>query len=258
MKAFAPGSVTTVFTPPGEGADRSKGVSVAIEDGVVVTVKDGEGVTVDNEPAPFSPIEHLLSELGVTARVDVSPSVPLGCGFGASGAATLATALAANECFDLGLSRENLVKNSHQAEVAARTGLGDVFIQDRGGIVTSTGADMDRTTSDERIEYVSFGSIATSDVLDDKTTMEHIRRKGEAVLGRLPAEATLDALFTLAWEFAQETRLVTDSVKREVLAIQEANGTATMAMVGETVVAAGVEGALPNVTRVSNRGAQLL
>ena len=258
MKAFAPGSVTTVFAPPGQGADRSKGASLAIEDGVVVEIGDGEGVTVDGESAPFEPVEHLLSELGVTARVDVRPLVPLGCGFGASGAATLATALAVNERFELELAREDLVAHAHRAEVAARTGLGDVFIQDRGGIVTSTGVDLDRTTSDERIEYDSFGSIATSDVLGDEATMERIRRKGEEVLGRLPAEATLDALFPLAWEFAKETGLVTDRVENEVLAVRDAGGMATMAMVGETVVAVGVEDALPNATRVSNRGAQLL
>lgn len=258
MKAFAPGSVTTVFAPPDQGDDRSKGASMAIEDGVVVEVETGDGVTVDGETAPFEPVEYLLDDFGVTASVDVRPAVPLGCGFGASGAATLATALAVNERFDLGMDREELLGHAHRAEVAAQTGLGDVFIQDVGGIVTSVGGGLNRTTSDERVEYDSLGSIATSDVLGDEATMERIRRKGEEVLGRLPTEMTLVELFPLAWEFAGETGLVTDRVEREVAAVQDAGGAATMAMVGETVVGIGVEGVLPNETRVSTEGAQLL
>lgn len=258
MKAFAPGSVTTVFAPPDAEEDRSKGASMAIEDGVVVAVELGDDVTVDGTAAPFDPVEYLLRDLGVTASVDVRPEVPLGCGFGASGAATLATALAANERFNLGKTREDLLARAHRAEVEAQTGLGDVFIQEQGGIVTSAGAGLDRTTSDERVEYASFGSIATSDVLGDESTMARIRRKGEAVLRRLPAEPTLAELFPLAWEFARETGLVTDRIEREVGTVQDAGGAATMAMVGETVVAIDVEGVLPNRTRVSTDGAQLL
>lgn len=259
MKAFAPGSVTTVFAPPDEGDDRSKGASMAIEDGVVVEVESGDGgVTVDGTPAPFEPVEYLLRDLGVTASVDVQPTVPLGCGFGASGAATLATALAANERFDLGKDREDLLARAHRAEVEAQTGLGDVFIQDRGGIITSGGPTLDRSTSDERVEYDSFGTISTSDVLGDEETMARIRRKGEEVLGRLPADTTLAELFPPAWEFARETGLVTDRVAREVAAVRESGGAATMAMVGETVVAIGAEGVLANETRVATEGARLL
>lgn len=259
MEAFAPGSITTVFAPPGEGSDRSKGASLAIDDGVVVDVESaGEtSLTVDGEEAPFEPVEYLLRDLGVTAAVDVRPEVPLGCGFGASGAATLATALAANELFDLERSREELVGAAHSAEVEAQTGLGDVFIQDAGGIVTSVGETLNRSWTDERVEYVSYGSISTSDVLGDAETMALVRETGEAVLSRLPAEPTLAELVPPSWEFARETGLVTDRVEATVEQVEAAGGAGTMAMVGETVVAVGAEDVLPHATRVATEGARL-
>lgn len=251
-----------MFAPPTGESDRSAGASVAIEDGVVVDVEpagssDG-GVTVDGEAAAFEPIEYLLSDLGVTARVDVRPAVPLGCGFGASGAATLATALAANERFDLGQDRETLLQRAHRAEVAAQTGLGDVFIQERGGIVTSAGPELTRSVTDERVGYASFGGIATSEVLGDEETMDRVRQTGEAVLARVPADPTLDQLLPLAWEFALETGLLTDRVEREVTRVRDAGGAATMAMVGETVVGVGAGDVLPETTRVATEGARLL
>lgn len=262
MRAFAPGSVTTVFAPPAGGSDRSRGASVAIADGVEVEVLaaapgDAGTVTVDGETAPFEPVSVLLEDLGVDAAVDVRPEVPLGCGFGASGAATLATALAANERFGLGRARDELVAAAHAAELAAQTGMGDVFVQDRGGIVASAGAGLTRTGSDERLEYASFGSIDTSAVLADEATMARIRTAGERVLADLPAEPSLPALVARSWSFARETRLVTERVEREVERVRAAGGAATMAMLGETVVATGVEGVLDCETRVAAEGARL-
>jgi len=259
MEAFAPGSITTVFAPPAAGSDRSKGASLAIEAGVSVAVEAASEtrVTVDGEPAPFEPVEYLLDDLGVTAAVDVRPEVPLGCGFGASGAATLATALAANELFDLGHAREDLVGAAHAAEVAARTGLGDVFVQDAGGLVTSVGQELRLAGRDERLEYASFGGISTSEVLGDEETMARVRETGEAVLSRLPPEPTLTTLVPRSWEFARETGLVTDRVTETVERVETAGGAGTMAMVGETVVGVGVEGVLANETRVATEGARL-
>lgn len=259
MRAFAPGSITTVFSPPETGSDRSRGASMAIDDGVVVEVTMGSStVTVDGTPAPFEPVEFLLEDLGVQATVDVRPDVPLGCGFGASGAATLATALAADDLFGLDRDRSALVTAAHRAELAARTGMGDVFIQDRGGIVTSTDGNLARTVSDDRVEYVSFGPVDTSAVLADDETMARIRTAGDRVLDELPPEPPLGTLIDRSWSFARETGLVTDEVEAAVGRVREAGGAATMAMLGETVVATGVEDILASETHVAAAGARLV
>lgn len=259
MRAFAPGSVTTVFSPPAEGSDRSRGASMAIEDGVVVEVQEGASpVTVDGDPAPFEPVDLVLDELGVSATVDVRPEVPLGCGFGASGAATLATALAAAAQFGLDRDRDSLVSAAHRAELAARTGMGDVFVQDIGGIVASAGGGLTRTASEERVEYDVFGALDTSAILDDDETMARIRTAGDSVLTELPSEPPLSTLIDRSWTFATETGLVTDDVERTVERVQAAGGAATMAMLGETVIATDVDGVLGTETRVASTGARLL
>lgn len=259
MDAYAPGSVTTVFAPPAAGQDRSTGASFAIRDGVVVSVDPAADtyITVDGEPAPFAPVEYLLRDLDVTAHVDVRPMVPLGCGFGASGAATLATALAATETFALGHDRDSLVAMAHRAEVEAQTGLGDVFIQDLGGIVTSTGAGLDRQLASTPVWYASYGAISTEDVLGDDRTMDRISEHGQRVLADLPAEPALRELLAPSWAFAQAAGLVTDRVAEVVAEVEAAGGLATMAMLGETVVGVDAGDVLPNRTAVDTDGAHL-
>ena len=261
MQAYAPGSVTTVFAPPTGDSDRSSGGSVAIRDGVVVEVGEPAGqprVTVDGVERSFEPVSLVLGRLDAEFDVDVRPAVPIGCGFGASGAATLATALAANEHGGLGHSRDALVGAAHAAEVEAGTGLGDVFVQERGGIVVGTAGGVDRTESDERLEYAALGELSTSDVLGDPEAMERIRRAGERTLAELPADPSLSDLVGRSWPFARETGLVTRRVGQEVERVREAGGEATMAMLGETVVATGVEGVFSAATRVSSEGAHVL
>ena len=263
MRAFAPGSVTAIFAP-GEAADRSKGASFAIEDGVIADVEPRDGadqsvVAVDGEPTDFEPVELALEKLGVTAAaVDLTAEVPIGRGFGASGAATLATALAANEEFALDRTREELVEVAHRAEVEAGTGLGDVFVQEMGGLVVGDGGDPRRFERDDPVEYASFGPIATEEALADEELMERIAREGTAALDGLPAEPLLADLTRTAWVFAQAIDLPTDEVREAVAEVEAAGGVASMAMVGETVFGVGAEGVLPNRTTICAEGAHLL
>ena len=259
MDAFAPASVTAVFAPD-QVESGSRGASVALEDGVTVSVEDADetAVTVDGEPAGFEPVERVLDRLGVDAAVDVQPQVPLGAGFGASGAATLATALAANELYDLALPRDGLVEHSHEAEVAAGTGLGDVFIQNAGGLLYNVGDGRQRVETDEPVEYVSYGGLSTADALADEELMDQVREEGGAVLDALPDPPTIRAVIERSWPFARALDLPTDRVVDDVARVEEAGGAATMAMLGETVVAVDCEGVLANRTHVSTEGARLL
>jgi len=259
MDAFAPASVTAVFAPD-QVADGARGVSVALEDGVTVSVEeaDANAVTVDGESADFEPVTRVLDRLGVVASVDVQPDTPIGAGFGASGAATLATALAANELFELGLPRSELLEHSHEAEVAAGTGLGDVFVQEAGGLVYNVGDGRERVPTDEPVEYASDGGLPTADALADEELMAQVREEGGSVLDSLPNPPTVHEVIQRSWPFAQALGLPTDRVVEEVARVEAAGGVATMAMLGETVVAVDCEDVLPNRTRISTDGARLL
>ncbi|WP_458189956.1 GHMP family kinase ATP-binding protein [Haladaptatus sp. NG-WS-4] len=259
MKAFAPGSVTAVFAPAGSG-DESRGASMAIEDGVVADVQtaDRTEIVLHGDPTTFEPVEGVLKRLGVTARVELDSDVPIGCGFGASGAATLATALAADELFELGRSWDELVRASHRAEVEAGTGLGDVFIQSAGGLLMDDGSGRRRREPTEEIEYVSFGGMATSEALGDDDLMARIESVGGRTLDSLPADPSLERLTSDAWTFAREIGLPTERVRETVAEVETAGGVASMAMLGETVFAVGVENVLPNRTSVSFEGSSVI
>ena len=257
VTAYAPGSVTTIFVP--QDTESSLGISFATADGVTATVESTRDpmIYLDDRPAQVEPVTGLLGRLGVTATVRLDTDVPIGCGFGVSGAATLATALAANERFALGHDRQTLVEKSHRAEVAAGTGLGDVFIQDRGGVVWDVGNGLERATRTARIEYQSFGGITTAAVLGDKSTMARIKEAGREALSTVDPEGPISDLFDVAWAFAGQTGLATERVADAVETVQNAGGAATMAMLGETVVATGTDGVLDHETHITPEGASL-
>lgn len=263
MDAFAPASVTAVFTPTGAG-DASRGVSFTLADGVVVSITpaDATRVTVDGQDASFAPVEGVLERLGVTAAVDVELEVPIGAGFGSSGAATLATALAANDEFDLGHDRGELVDAAHRSEVAAGTGLGDVFVQDRGGLVYDLGDGRKDVPADDPVAYASYGSIATEELLADDETMALVREHGTSALATFDDPPALRDVLDAGWTFARETGLATDRVTRTVERVRAEGGVATMAMVGETVIALDdgnlPEGKFDSRSRIASEAARLL
>lgn len=259
--AYAPGSVTTIFVPPAEPLDGSLGVSFAIEDGVNATVEPSSDpdsdtrIYLDNERTAFEPVERVLRRLDTAAEVSLSSSVPVGYGFGASGAATLATALAANEACDLGQTREECIEAAHIAEVEAGTGLGDVFVQASGGLIWNVGDGVRQIDRETPIEYTAFDGIATDAVLGDDQTLEQVRDYGQDSLSRFSPNGSIRDLLDLSWDFARQTGLATDRITHEVKNIQYEGGNASMAMIGETVVATGVQDVLEERTRITTRKA---
>lgn len=262
MRAHAPGSLTGLYAPPPTDTPEaaSRGASVAIEDGVTVDIApaDETVVTLESEPVDFEPVERVLAELGVTARVAVEPDVPIGHGFGASGAATLAAALAANAAFDLGVDRDELVAAAHRAELAAGTGQGDVFIQDRGGLLWSGEDEPNRRELDGTVGWASGGSIDTAAVLADEGFRTAAARSGPTHLAALDEAPSLRTFVDRSREFLAAVGLSTPFVTERIEHVEAAGGAASMALFGETVFAIDAAGVLANQTAVSNAGARVL
>jgi len=274
MKAYAPGSVTGLYAPTNRPDGRSRGVSFATADGVVVDLAAAAETQLElnGTAAPFAPVERLLSEFGVTAAVAIDAEVPIGCGFGTSGAATLASALAANAVFELGRSREELLAAAHHAEVTAGTGQGDVYIQNVGGLLWSEpdgpaeayrldrhGYDgIGRVEPDITVSYVSEGGIETSEMLADESFLSAARRVGAREIDALARPPTLSALADRSHRYARETGIATPFVEDTFERVIEAGGHAGMALFGETVFAVGAEDTLSDRTAIDTEGARLL
>jgi pantoate kinase len=253
--AFVPGHVTAFFSahrdddPTKAG---SRGGGLALSDGVRVTVSradergDGNadpGLYLDGDAIEMDSVARVLQALRVeNARVEATTPLPLGSGFGVSGATALGTALAAGQVYGRPLSEAELVTVAHGAEVQAGTGLGDVVAQARGGVPLrlEPGAPphgrMDAIPSGpRRVEYLALGQLSTEAVLSGDT--DRLSAAGERAVSTVVAEPTMGTFMEAARRFAREAGLLTDELRAVVTDVTEAGGDASMAMLGETVFA---------------------
>ncbi|GAA0514185.1 pantoate kinase [Halorubrum aquaticum] len=286
--AFVPGHVTAFFSAhPAEdpAAAGSRGAGLTLSDGVDVTVTlvdDADAaddspvaLALNGEPATIGAVGDVLAALDVRARVTLATDLPVGAGFGVSGAAALGTAFAANAAADRGRSENELVRIAHEAEVERGTGLGDVVAQARGGIPIrlEPGAPghgvLDGVPAHARVEYVTFGELSTEDVLAGDTAA--LTQAGERALSRLRADPRLPTLMDASREFAERADLLVPEVAEAIEAVATAGdsedpdgfgGSAAMAMLGRTVFALGTglsdAGYDPAVCHTHPAGARLV
>ncbi len=269
-RAFVPGHVTGFFSVHDDDDPiraGSRGAGLTLTDGVSVRVEPAEerSVSIDGRRIEIAPVERVLDALSATCRIAAETDLPIGAGFGTSGAMTLGTALAVNSAFDRRLSTNELVRLAHGAEVLSGTGLGDVVAQAHGGIPIrlESGAPphgrLDAVPATARIEYVTFGELATEEVLSGET--ETLSAAGTRALSALVEEPTLPRLMLASRRFAREAGLLTDEVRAAIEAVTEAGGEASMAMLGRTVFALGTgltdAGYDPAVCRTHPAGATL-
>ncbi|MBP1923510.1 pantoate kinase [Halorubrum alkaliphilum] len=273
--AFVPGHVTGFFSAhPADSPALagSRGAGLTLTDGVDVRVTAGQRPPeqhLNGEPATIAPVDDVLDTLGVDGTVAVETDLPVGAGFGVSGAAALGTALAANAVADAGRSENELVRIAHEAEVERGTGLGDVVAQARGGapIRVEPGApghgELDGIPARARVEYVAFGERSTEAVLAEDTTA--LSAAGERALDRLRADPRLSTLMDASRTFAEDADLLVPEVADAIEAVDGATDDgpgAAMAMLGRTVFALGTglsdAGYDPAVCHTHAAGARLV
>jgi pantoate kinase len=127
--------------------------------------------------------------------------------------------------------------------------------------VIGDGTGLRRFDPDETVAYETYGGIDTAEALGDDALMRRVTDAGTRHIRGLPAEPSLSQVLARGWSFAREVGLPTDEVVETVAAVEDAGGTATMAMVGETVFAVGdddARSALAHETAVAADGARLL
>jgi len=267
-QAFVPGHVTGFFTSnpdPDPTKAGSRGAGIALSEGVTVTTRPAAEarVVLNGEGIRMEAVERVLRALEVRAEVRGVTDLPLGAGFGVSGAMALGGALAVNAAFDRRLSENELLTIAHGAEVEAGTGLGDAVAQARGGVpirLEPGGPQdnlLDGIPAQRRIEYHVIGELSTDDVLGGET--EAITEAGKTALSAVVGEPTMAQFMQASRRFSRESGLLTADVKRVISDVTEAGGTAAMAMLGETVVALGTglsdAGYDPGVCRIHQAGA---
>ena len=255
-RAFVPGHLTGFFSAHPDtdpSAAGSRGAGVALSHGVDVRVERGGQagadpplVALNGDVVSIDPVGGVCDALDAPdAAVTVESPLPLGAGFGVSGAVALGAAYGINAAYDRRRSANDLVSIAHSAEVEAGTGLGDVVAQARGGLpIRLDPGDPDHGRLDgipaaPRVEYVTFGSVSTEAVLSGDTT--RLTAAGERALADLRREPTVPRLVELSRRFARQAGLLTDRVADAVETVRDAGGDAAMAMLGDTVFAFGTD-----------------
>jgi len=288
-EAFCPGHITSLFYPPEPGptpettGSRGAGTCIAL----------GARATVHAEPAKITSIvpsgetrlnpvvvmaigEYLtLGTDPVQAHLGFDLELPVGQGFGMSGAMTFASLVALER--ELGLADGNidaLLSLAHSAEVAFNTGLGDVVAQVKGGIDVRVREGLPpsgevRVIDHEATVLVAWGSepLHTRSVLEDPVARKRLERACLPHLEALEGTPDLEWLLEAGWAFAQEAGLVSEVV-RLMATICTAHGRASQVMLGNSVFATGdldamaedlgSEGFSYRITCIDNEGVRLL
>ena len=257
-RAYAPGNISCVFKviPHADPARmHSLGMGFTVKEGVEVSVseQDETEVLFNNErinfPTVVAVVNRLIqSSIAVGIKVVITSPLPLGCGFGLSGAAALATAYALNKHLSLHKGSEVLAMIAHIAEVENRTGLGDVCSQYHGGCLVKLqeGAPLvaDRLPiAEQPIYYRYFGPIRTSEVLGNREQTTRINRAADVALRTLqtltsakPNADLFNACFAVSKQFSVASGLLSDSrVIETITAIEAEGGVASMIMLGNGV-----------------------
>ncbi len=262
--AFAPGHVTVFFqicdAPIDPLLKGSKGAGFSIQHGVITRVQ----VTPSNHTSVEISINGKKCEANVTQTVvrlaldlalqkhgqeyDVKViqemQIPVGAGYGASGAAALSTALALNQALNLGLTKNNSAQLAHIAEVTHKTGLGDVIAQNRGGVEIrlKPGApgygqiDIIPSACNFAVVCGSVGMLETKEVLSNPEKRKKINRAGDKLVKELLKEASIDNLIALSKKFTMQTGLASQTVIDTIRSLEDAGFTyCSMVMLGQSV-----------------------
>lgn len=280
--------------------DRYKDPSRIGSTGVGVTVEQGVITRVSIRKAPREKIsialnDRLLKTPSVSTRVvreyvnltkttwNITAShscrLPVGTGYGTSGAGALGLSLALNEAMGDPVSRLGAARIAHKAEVVSRTGLGTVLAVFHGGFVVrlKPGAPAIGKIrklafpKSERIVSGSIGPIYTPSILSSSGFRLHVNSCGRGLLDRFLNRPTPGNFLSLSRRFAECLSLMTPRLRRLLILLDRQDIPSSMMMIGQAVFSMVQEdraatlvrlmksaGIAPLISKIQSKGARLL
>jgi len=175
-------------------------------------------------------------------RVEHYVQVPIGAGYGASGAGALSVGLALNEALALRLTYNEVGRIAHVAEVECKTGLGTVAPLMLGGAVVTLKSGgpgfclIDRIPLKPNYRIVSgcFGPIATKTVLASPKVRRRVNLFGRRTLNQILEDPSIENFMASCKKFAAEVGLMSSRVRRLIDVMEKAGAIgAAQNMVGE-------------------------
>jgi len=274
VKAFAPGNISCIFSivenknPLKKG---SLGVGFTVNEGVIVSIKkllmikkplkkshfknkkNKIKIFFNNKKTRFPTVESVVDRLNKNKEnfeIRIKSKLPLGVGFGLSGASALATAYALGKLLKLKKNKKELAKIAHIAEVENGTGLGDVVNQFYGGFLVkflpSYKFKVKRLPiKDKTIYYKIFSRLDTKKIITNKRIKNKINKSAIKSLKKIKNWANnkkankkilLKKIIELSKEFSVNSGLLTDEkIINLIKKIEKNKGNASMIMLGNAI-----------------------
>lgn len=276
--AFSPGHITGLFQICDTSADPlhkgSRGAGVSIEHGVrtkatlVQARRNSVEIQINGQKTAKADVSETVTEAFIskiekkmTVKVEHAVGIPVGSGFGSSGAAALSLAFALNKALELGLTRIEAAQIAHLAEISCRTGLGTVLAETFGGleIRTKPGAPgigevhQIAFNDDPTVACLTFGALSTGKALANESLRRNINRWGGKLLDTLNEEPKVDSFMRFSKSFAGHTGMLTPRVKRVLEDAMNSSIVASMPMFGEGVFSIVEEDQLERLLQVYRR-----
>ncbi|MBI2653030.1 hypothetical protein HYX00_06195 [Candidatus Woesearchaeota archaeon] len=252
-KAFAPANISCIFKIHSHKNPRwmgSYGVGFTLNEGVVVKAEKSERkeVAFNNTSINFPTVSGVIKKLtNDKIRICAKSKLPLGCGFGLSGASALATAYAINRLLKLKKTNKELAIVAHTAEVENKTGLGDVVNQFYGGfclkLKPSSYFIVEKIPSNNVEVYCKyFSKINTKSVITNNKLKSKINNSASIALNKIKNllnknnNIKLNEIIKISKEFAVSSKLLKDKQTIQTIRnIEKNNGNASMIMLGNAV-----------------------
>jgi pantoate kinase len=214
-------------------------------------------------------------------RVTVSHRsiLPMGCGYGTSGAGALSLSFALNEAMGSDLSAVEAAQIAHRAEVKYKTGLGTVTSAFYGGLLIRTRpgapgfAQVKKIIPPSSLRVVSgaFGPISTAGVLSNTGLKKRINLCGQGLVSLQVEGSETNSFLRLSRRFADCLGIFSPRLREAILRMQRRRIISSMMMIGEslfTIVRRELvpqakstlksTGLTPVVSRIAEHGAVIL
>jgi len=247
-EVFVPGHISGFFQPffrdsPERTGSRNFGPCTSL--GVWTRVSKGRGVEVyvNGEKAEPEPTLRVVRMFGAQdVKIEHFCELPIGCGFGVSGAWALGTALALSRFLRLRLPRGRLVSMAHVAEVESRTGLGDVGAQNVGGVVLGVRPGAPPYGKWRRIPAKGYklvcavlGPLETKDFLRDESFRKKAFKLGGRAVRKVLKEPNLRMAMEASLEFAEGLGLLDEELRELIDLCRKEGAMASQIMLGRAI-----------------------
>jgi pantoate kinase len=258
--AFVPGHITGLFQICDESEDPlkkgSRGAGFSITRGIRTTVRATEAercsvtISINGKRTKAAVVSKnvaskMVSLYGRPCKIEVrhEAGIPIGSGFGASGAGALGLALALNEAMGLDLPRIEAARVAHIAEIECKTGLGTVLAGLAGGfgvITRAGGPGIGETlkfkhSADLSAVCLHFGPISTKEALSNPGLRRRINELGGRFVEEIWRNQRLELFLRLSRSFTEHVGLITPRIRSVLERTDEEGFVCSMAMFGETV-----------------------